>query len=367
MMQTENTLWFPEPEVDDDSFARKDEGWFQWVSRATNDKGKACRAFLNTQISKIPANWQPKLYHDLRSREWDTVLFELIVGRTMQILGASIEVEIRVAGTNKRPDFLVRFPDGIITVEATVPSINDPMNQQLTWNEELIEVIETLMPPDWSARVWRLPKIGPNNSKQQFKKTITEIVGDLAPAHVTDDSIEIEVDLGDIGELSLTLVPQRNEKRAVTVRGVVSGVDNTEQRIQVVIKRKKKQVKKTGTPVILAVRTDAFGDLEDYDRALFGLTYERIDLTGKIIATGFTPSGLFAKRRIEAPTYAGLLAYTAAAIPQVVDPVLYIHQGFEGRLPDALMNFEVRTLTAGGIHIQAAGMTKILSELNLQY
>lgn len=367
MIQSENRIWFPEPDVDDDSFARKDEGWFKWVSRATSDKGKACRAFLNTQISKIPANWQAKLYHDLRSREWDTVLFELIVGRTMQILGASIEVEIPVAGTNKRPDFLARFPDGIITIEATVPSINDTMNQQLTWNEELIEIIETLMPPDWSARVWRLPELGPNDSKQQFKKTITETVAGLVPAHVTDDSIEIHVDFGDIGELSLTLLPQRNEKRAVTVRGVVSGVDNTEQRIQAVIKRKKKQVKKTGTPVILAVRTDAFGDLEDYDRALFGSTYERVDVTGRTVATGFTSDGLFIKRRREAPTYAGLLAYTAAAIPRVHDPVLYIHQGFKGSLPDALKNFEVRTLKAAGIHLKAARMTKILAELNLLY
>lgn len=365
MIQSENRIWFPEPDVEDDSIARKDEGWFRWVMRATSEKGKACRVFLNAQFSKIPANWQPKLYHDLRSREWDSVLFELIVGRTMQILGASIEVEVAVADTNKRPDFLARFPDGLITIEATVPSINDSMSQQLSWNEDLIEIIETLTPPDWSVRVWRLPKLGPNDSKQQFKKIITDTVADLPPAHVTDDSIDIEVDFGKSGELSLTLVPQRNEKRAVTVRGVVSGVDNTEQRIQAVVKRKKKQVKRTGTPVILAVRTDAFGDLEDYDRALFGSTYERVGLTGRTIATGFTPNGLFVKRRTEAPTYAGLLAYTAAAIPRVVDPVLYVHQGFEGVLPDALMNFEVRTLREDGVYIQPPRMKRILAELNL--
>src|ERR1041384_687846 len=78
MIQSENRIWFPEPDVEDDSIARKDEGWFGWVMRATSEKGKACRAFLNAQLSRIPANWQPKLYHDLRSREWESVLFELI-------------------------------------------------------------------------------------------------------------------------------------------------------------------------------------------------------------------------------------------------------------------------------------------------
>jgi hypothetical protein len=219
------------------------------------------------------------------------------------------------------------------------------------------------MPPDSSVRVWRLPKIRPNDSKQQFKKTIIEIVAQLTPAHVNGDPIEVEVDFGELGELSLTLVPKRSEKRAVAVRAVISGVDTTQRRIQAAIKRKKKQVKKTGTPVILAVRTDAFGDLEDYDRALFGSTFERVGLSGRTIETGFTPDGLFVKRRTEAPTYAGLLAYTAAAIPRVVDPILYIHQGFDGVLPEALMNFEVRTLREGGVYIQAARIKKILAEL----
>jgi hypothetical protein len=370
MNQSELKIWFPEPLVEDESFARKDEGWFDWVSRATSKKGKACRAFLNAQICKVPASWQSKLYQDFKTRVWDSVLFELIVARTMQILGASIEVEVPVAGTNKRPDFLAQFPDSLITVEATVPEINEPMNQQLARNEDLIEIIERLMPQDWSVRIWRLPRIGANDSKQALKKRMEEVLAQLPPAqNFTDKSTEIdfELDFGNDGELFVTVVPQRNEKRAATVRGVVSGVDNTEQRIRAAIRRKKKQVKKTGTPVILAVRTDAFGDMEDYDRALFGLTFEHVDHTGKTIAAGFDPVGLLAKTRPERPTYAAVLAYTAAAIPRVNDPVLYIHQGFEGSLPRSLLKLEVRTLQATGIHIETARMKKILEELNLVY
>ena len=370
MNQSKNKIWFPEPLVDDDSIARKNEGWFKWASRATSQKGKACRAFLNSQICKLPASWQSKLYQDLKTRDWDSVLFELIVARTLQILGASVEVEVPVLSTNKQPDFRAQFPDGLITVEATVPEINQPMNEQFARNEDLIDIIESLMPEGWSVRIWRLPKIGANDSKKAFKNRVEEIVGQLPPAQdCTNKTTELdfEYSFGDDGDLFVTLVPQRNEKRAATVRSVVSGMDNTEQRIRAVVKRKKKQVKKTGTPVILAVRTNDFGDLEDYDRALFGLTYERVDHTGKTIARGFDPVGLLAKTRPEPPTYAGVLAYTAAAIPRVSDPVLYIHQGFVGILPQALMNLEVRTLHANGIHINSARITGLVAELNLVY
>jgi hypothetical protein len=56
----------------------------------------------------------------------------------MQVLGASIEVEVPVAGANKRPDFLARFSDRLITAEATVPKINEPMKKQLARNEDLL-------------------------------------------------------------------------------------------------------------------------------------------------------------------------------------------------------------------------------------
>jgi len=171
--------WFPEPATEDDSFARKGEGTFAWVSRATSEKGKASRRFLNENIAKVPTIWQTKLYNDFRTRDWHTVFFELIVGRTLQILGASIEVESPVKGTNKRPDFLAQFSDGTIIVEATVPELNRRAAKQMVWNEELVEIIEALTPAGWSVHVWRLPKLGPNDSKKNFKQTVEKIFAGL--------------------------------------------------------------------------------------------------------------------------------------------------------------------------------------------
>ncbi len=286
----------------------------------------------------------------------------------MEILGALIEIEVPVKETNRRPDFIARFPDGAVTVEATVPEINESVNRQMSWNEELVEIIEALTPDDWSVEVWRLPTLGPNDSKKDFKRTVKKMFEELpSQARLTDDSIRIEMESGFDGELALTLKPGRKGKRAAPVRGMVSGADDTEQRIRAAVTRKKKQVKKANTPVLLAVRTDAFGGWEDYDKALYGLTYKHVDLSGKTVRTGFDPVGVFGKKRREPPTCARVLAFTEVGFPRVSDPVAYMHPRYDGVLPDSLMSLEVRTLEGTGVHVQPARMKKILAELELVY
>lgn len=362
----DKAVWFPEPDGDDDWFKRKGETTFAWVSRATSEKGQECRRFLNENIATLPQGWQTKLHSDLRTRDWDSVFFEIAVARTLQILGASIEVEVPVASTNKRPDFVATFPDGVVAVEATAPEINQAMNTQNANNEDLNEIIESLIPDDWSVEVWGLPKLGPNDSKKGFKRKIRELFSELPPANTfTDDSIKIEIEAGFDGELSLVLRPGRNGRRAAFVRGVISGADNTQQRISAAVTRKKKQLKHVGTPVVLAVRTDAFGDMEDYDQALYGLTFESVDHQGRTIRTGFHPTGVFGKQRSSPPVCAAVLAYTAVGFPGVTDPVLYLHPAFTGQLPEALLKrLQVRSLEADGIRIAVAGSKRILDQMH---
>jgi len=66
-------VWFPEPDTEDSSIVRKDEGWFEWSAQATSRKGRAERAFLNTQLAHSPEVWKPRLYKDLRKRPWEKV------------------------------------------------------------------------------------------------------------------------------------------------------------------------------------------------------------------------------------------------------------------------------------------------------
>jgi hypothetical protein len=112
------------------------------------------------------------------------------------------------------------------------------------------------------------------------------------------------------------------------------------------------------------VSTSPFGEREDYDRALFGLTFERVDQYGKTVATGFDPVGVFGANRPEPPTCAGVLAFMEMGFPGVADPVLYLHPRFTGVLPESLKRLEQRTLSAGkGIHVERATIHNFMSSL----
>ena len=355
-------VWFPEPSAEDDSIARHGEGTYSWLSRSTSAKAKGCRRFLNENIGHVPLQWQGKLHNDFRTKEWSNVFFELIVARTLQLLGAFIEVEVQIAETGKRPDFIARFPDGEVTVEATIPEINEEMNRQSAENEELVQIIEGLTPATWTVSVWRLPRLGPNDSKRKFKQMVREIFARL-PASPSEEQKPIEVELN-YGEFMLTISPGRKGKRAAVVRGMAAGADDTEQKIRAIVSRKKKQVRGAATPVLLAVSTSPFGEREDYDRALFGSTFERVDQYGKTVATGFDPVGLFGVNRPESPTCAGVLAFMEVGFPGVADPVLYLHPRFTGVLPESLKRLERRTLREGnGIHVERATIHNFMSSL----
>lgn len=267
-----------------------------------------------------------------------------------------------IAETNKRPDFIARFPDGIITVEATIPEINQRIKQQTAENEELVRIIETLTPAKWSVQAWRLPRLGPSDSKKDFKRTIQGIFAKL-PTDPGPDQEPIEVELN-YGELMLTLHPGRKGKRAVKVRGMASGPDDTEQKIRAIVNRKKKQVRKSTTPVFLAVSTSPFGGRDDYDGALFGLTYEQVDHAGVTIASGFNPVGVFGTKRSEPPTIAGVLAFMEVGFSGVSDPVLYLHPRFNGPLPESLKGLEQRTYQEGkGVSEQRATIHNVAAPL----
>jgi hypothetical protein len=356
--------WFPDPIEVDNTFARHGEDTFSWLNRSTTERAKACRHFLNENIAKLPKDWQPKLYKDLRDKDWFDTFFELIVARTLQILGASIKVEVPIEQTKKNPDFLAQFPNGTIIVEATVPKTNEEIRQHSNRNEDLVEIIESLAPEGWTVAVWRLPKLGPNDSKKQFKNAIKEIFN----SHRLEDHnqiVEISSEL-DCGEISLTLFPGRKGDRAVGVRGMASGMDDTEIKIRKTVERKKKQVRKASEPVLLAIGTQPLsGGLDDFDRALFGRTYERLGYFREPVEVGFDGDGLFAKKRPEPPTYAGVLAFTGVGWLGVADPVLYLHPRFDGQLPQSLYRLEQRTYTESfGVNIQPAQGQRILQEMN---
>jgi hypothetical protein len=356
----EKAIWFCEPSSADNTFLRYGERTFDWLARSTNERATAVRRFLNVNIAQVPSPWRDRLYEAFRSKDWDATLFELFVARALQLLGASIEVEVALEATGRKPDFLAHFPDLSVIVEATVRETNSDLRRQIDQNEALIGIIEALVPDGWSVAVWRLPKLGPSDSKQPFKQAVQRLFTAHAGGQTQSGRVDISEEF-DSGEISMTIFPGPT---GVITRGVASSWDDTEYRIPQAFRGKKKQVGKASLPVVLALTTWSMGDdLGDFDRALFGKTYERVGFFGETLETGFTADGLFSKKRAEPPTYAAALVFPRIAFRDVPDPVLYLNSRFDGSLPKALTELQVRMYQEEGVGTRQAQSERILERM----
>jgi hypothetical protein len=175
-------VWFSEPSQADDSWGRRGESMTSWVERSTLPRARATRRFLNENLSVLPTEHQAALYQALHDR-WPSALFELIVARTLQVLGASIEVEPGGA-QDIRIDFVATFPESTVSVEAVAPAFNVEIGEQVKQRNPLLDIIESSAPPDFWVLVESLPELGPNDSKKQFRNTINRLLADAAEADI---------------------------------------------------------------------------------------------------------------------------------------------------------------------------------------
>ena len=112
-IREDREAWFPEPARADDTAANRGELTTEWLKRSTHPRAIAARRFLNENLSALPLEHRADLYRALHDR-WGSAFFELIVGRTLQALGATIEIEPGGA-SDVRVDFAARFPGGTPT------------------------------------------------------------------------------------------------------------------------------------------------------------------------------------------------------------------------------------------------------------
>src|SRR6266571_7040354 len=103
--------YFPEPTTADESTGPWDETAVEWLRRSTAPNAKGIRRFLNQNLAHFP---QERAWNLVQKLTWDfqSYLFEIIVGRYLQVLGADVQPEPR--GTNgTHIDYRAAFPDGV--------------------------------------------------------------------------------------------------------------------------------------------------------------------------------------------------------------------------------------------------------------
>jgi hypothetical protein len=210
------------------------------------------------------------LYRALHER-WDSAFSELIVARTLQLLGGAIEAEPESeAGT--RIDFLASFADGEVGVEVVSPDFDSDASEVMKRRSPLLKVIESLAPPGWRIMVDSLPDLGPSDSKRGFKAAVERLL-DTEPPEPAAGFKRMETRLPE-GKLRLEILPKRTsgvEGRVIMSEPVVAAWNTSEEKIRKAIKKKRLQGRNVEIPSILAVYANGISTtFEDFDHALYG-------------------------------------------------------------------------------------------------
>lgn len=360
--------WFPEPETRDDARGPLGEGTVSWLARSTAPRAAGYRGFLNRNLSLLPAGCRRGIYrHLLKERHHRDGFFELVVGRALQELGAEIECEPRNLPSGKRPDFVARFADDAVYVEAVRPVMDRELGAAAGPQVPIIELIEENVPPGWAADIGTLPRVRPDESKRHIKAFLRRRMN--VPPPVNDfQTINIRGSF-EQGDLRIDLIPQAphglSPGTKIAVYGGVAYYPDDRTPLLNAVRRKYEQLSRLDRPTLVALNmTSTTSNREDLDQVLFGASVTRMGPHGGEIGRYFRADGLFAGGQGE-PTISGVLAFPDVGMLRCADPALWVHPRFGGALPRALEELEIRRAptTEVEVGVQSARRVGVLGNL----
>ena len=118
------TECFPEPEREDLERGRPGEFFDSWLRRSTMPFALELRAFLNGNLTLLPSEMAIALCKSMSATKFRSTCFELIVARTLSIIGSRELHYERKTTTGRRPDLTASFRDGALAVDATTPEFD---------------------------------------------------------------------------------------------------------------------------------------------------------------------------------------------------------------------------------------------------
>jgi hypothetical protein len=331
---------FPDPEADDPTDAVEGESRGSWLGRSTSLWATQFRAFYNRNLAALPLPIAERLCSELHVDRSKAKHFELVVGRFLQVLGAT-ELEYEIEGSEgSRVDWRAHFDDGAISVEATQPLVNAVVGETTRARRAAEAMAIREAPPGWLVWVRHVPAIGPNESLQPLRRLLRDSYRSVPPA-TPGGMFTIEARLE--GErLQITLIGSREPTAPARWGGggAVAFRDDTSEVVANAIEGKRRQARGAAKPVLVALCTDGWGisEVEQFDSALLG-------------RMGWSESGAFRFDPVGAfrpvptgkePTFAGALIFANLAMVGGPDPILYLHPRFRGTLPAAITGLRQR-------------------------
>ena len=310
------------------------------------------RNFLNRNLAALPEGCQKGISDHLRyERHYRDGFFELIVGRSLQELGADIECEPANLKTNKKPDFVARFPDETVIVEAVSPIMDKKLEAISAREAPLTKLVEENVRPGWAAIIRALPNVGPDEPRRRIKAFLQREMNIPPPNH-DDDEVEIR-ETFEQGDLRIFLFPQSRHRLSadtkIAIGNAIAVFPNDKTVLRGAVKRKYAQLRNLDDTALVALNMSSMtAEREDLDQALFGTTVSQMDRYGNEVGRYFQADGLFGSGRGE-PTISGVLAFPEVGFLQCVDPILWVHPRFEGDFPQAFKDLEIRNMPRAGV------------------
>ena len=353
---------FPEPEQPDFGPHLHAADRIDWLRRSGMGRAVALRSFMNRNLAALPAECALSLCQRLEPA-WDkAAYFEMIVGRFLQLVGATLTYEPDSAD-DRHVDFLAAFRSGSVFVEATSPEYNREGVARAAHREPLLDILTDEAPHGWSIRVEQLPNHGPDDSRKAFRRTVRALLADLPDQATADQEPVIKAEFPN-GRLVMRL--RRGRPDGADPLASYPGpsfVGNTRDEISRAVRRKRDQARAFHQlgPVMLALDSGFWTDDDDFDLALFGGTHVTIGADGETHTSSFDATGAFATQR--AAEFAGALVFVDLGFVSGPDPLLYLHPRFVGDLPSELGVLERRELTDDGIRVVPATETGVLERL----
>jgi hypothetical protein len=339
--------------------ARHGESVPEWLQRSTHPRAAKVRRFLNRNIACLPECARVSFCLALKKEPvWERALFELVVARTLQLIGASLRFE-QPNAEGRRPDFTARFEELSVVVEATAPEFERQMALREKTHEQVLDVIESRVPEGWTVLLESVPDFGFSESKADLKKALDEI-SHQPPPEDAEDRRRFRLDLPQ-GVLKLVLIPGRFG-RAIGSGPVYVASSDAKGRIRHALGKKRSQVRAESQPVLLAVLGSGSAGFDDFDEVLFGYPVIQLGPDPHAPARYFKASGAFA-RGSGSPTYSGVLAFTELGPFGCHGPVLYVHPRSAVALPAEFAVLERRSLGTDGIEISPASEPRLLEDL----
>jgi len=356
-----DSVCFPEPEGIDNSLATRGESVPQFLQRSKHSRAVEVRRFLNENVARLPEDARASFCNALKKRKrWESALFELVVARTLQLLGGNLTVEQQnIEG--RKPDFMVRLGKHAIVVEATAPNFDQKTAQEEKKHTQLLNIIESRVPEAWSVLLQSLPHFEFSESKASLKKALDEISNQPLPQNARD--LRTFRFVLPQGTLEFTLVPGRYGGSAIVGGPVYISGSDAKQRILHALNKKRSQVQAQNEPVLLAILASGTCGFDDFDDVLFGHHVTELDPDLRPCVTRFKTSGAFTKGT-GPPTYSGVLAFTDLTPFGCEGPVLYVHPRSIVPFPEQFEVLERRILGTQGIEILPATDPDLLEELN---